>query len=108
MHELFDMVAGTSSGSIVAAGVSFPSKDKTAMSGADISAFIEKHGEALFERQSLLWGLHIAFWVIIALFFACIGYWLGKRRYDNPKIDYAFDNLDMVISNTKRQIKGRE
>jgi len=50
MHELFDMVAGTSSGSIVAAGVSFPSKDKTStsMSGKDISAFIEKHGEALF------------------------------------------------------------
>jgi len=42
------MVAGTSSGSIVAAGVSFPSKDRKYMSGAEIAAFIKKHGEALF------------------------------------------------------------
>ena len=102
------MVAGTSSGSIVAAGVSFPSVDSKPMSGAEISKFIQTNGEALFERQSLLWGLHLAFWIIIAIFFACIGYWLGKRRYDNPNIDYAFENLDLVISNTKRHIKGRE
>jgi len=48
MHKLFDMVAGTSSGSIVAAGVSFKSDNSNPMSGADISAFIVKNGEALF------------------------------------------------------------
>jgi len=42
------MVAGTSSGSIVAAGVSFPSVDNKPMGGEEIATFIKNHGEALF------------------------------------------------------------
>jgi len=37
-----------------------------------------------------------------------IGYWLGKRRYDNPNIENAFKSLRKVISNYKRSAKKRE
>jgi len=33
------------------------------------------------------------------LTFLAIGVYLGEKRYQDPKIDKAFDHLDMVISN---------
>ena len=85
MSELFQLVAGTSSGSIVAAGVSYGSGGKPTMWGKDIVNFFAKNGKNLFEKHSLEWGLHLFFWITIALAFACVGYWLGRRRYDSSR-----------------------
>ena len=85
MSELFQLVAGTSSGSIVAAGVSYGKDGAPTMWGADIVAFFTTHGKDLFERHSLTLGLHIFFWIVFALIGACLGYWAGKRRYDSPR-----------------------
>ena len=107
MSELFQLVAGTSSGSIVAAGVSYGSGGKPTMWGKDIVNFFAKNGKNLFEKHSLEWGLHLFFWITIALAFACVGYWLGRRRYDSPRQTNAFENLKMIISNSKRQAKRK-
>ena len=107
MSELFQLVAGTSSGSIVAAGVSYGSAGKPAMWGKDIVSFFEKNGKNLFEKHSLEWGLHLFFWIAFALVFAAVGYWLGRRRYDSPRQTNAFENLKMIISNSKRQAKRK-
>ena len=77
MSELFQLVAGTSSGSIVAAGVSYGKAGAPTMWGADIVAFFTTYGKDLFERHSLTWGLHIFFWIVFALIGACLGYWAG-------------------------------
>lgn len=85
MSELFQLVAGTSSGSIVAAGVSYGTAGVPLMWGKDIVSFFTKNGKNLFEKHSLEWGLHLFFWIAFALVFACVGYWLGKRRYDSSR-----------------------
>lgn len=78
------------------------------MWGEGIVKFFETHGDQLFVKHSLLLGLHIFFWAFFAVFFACIGFYLGWRRYDNPVILASFNNLKMIIANTKRQAKGKE
>ena len=107
MSELFQLVAGTSSGSIVAAGVSYGDAGVPSLWASDIVAFFKKHGADLFVQHSLSTGLHILFAVMFALTFACVGYWAGKRRYDSPRYVNAFENLKMIISNSKRQAKGK-
>jgi hypothetical protein len=52
--------------------------------------------------------VHGIFWALIAIFFLCIGVWLGYRRYNSPLISDSFRHLDMVISNTKREAKRKE
>ena len=108
MSELFQLVAGTSSGSIVAAGVSYGTAGVPKLWGSDIADLFEKNGKDLFEKHSLKWGLHIFFWVSFALVFACVGYWAGKRRYDSDRYRDAFENLKMIMSNSKRQAKNKE
>lgn len=101
MSELFQLVAGTSSGSIVAAGVSYGEKGVPTHWGSDIVALFKTNGKDLFERHSLTPALHIFFWVMFALAFACVGYVFGSRRYDSVGNDHAFENLKKLISNAK-------
>jgi len=77
MSDLFQLVAGTSSGSIVAAGVSYGKAGVPTMWGSDIVDFFTKNGKDLFEPHSLPLGLHITFWVLFALIFAFVGYVFG-------------------------------
>lgn len=51
MSELFQLVAGTSSGSIVAAGVSYGKAGVPSLWGSDIVDFFKKNGKELFEAH---------------------------------------------------------
>ena len=77
------MIAGTGSGSIVAAGLTFKSKLQPLMSAGDIVDFFTTNGKDIFEPHTMLEIVHGIFWALIAITFLCIGVWLGYRRYNN-------------------------
>ena len=77
------MIAGTGSGSIVAAGLTFKSKLQPLMSASDIVDFFTTNGKDIFEPHTMLLIVHGIFWALIAIVFLCIGIWLGYRRYNN-------------------------
>lgn len=115
MHHLFNMVAGTSSGSMVAAGLSYAAKTQNGGSLTDhqenptplIMQMFTKDYMNFFVKHSESLCLQIIFWVLIVLAFAAFGYSRGKKRYDARFQKKAFRNLFYVISNYKRLAKGQ-
>lgn len=77
------MIAGSGSGSIVAAGLTFKSKLQPLMSAGDIVDFFTTNGVNIFEPHVMSLIVHIVFWALIAIAFLCLGLWLGYRRYNN-------------------------
>lgn len=65
----------------------------------DAIEFLQTNGKTLFDPRVLALWIRIVFGILIALTFLAIGVYLGRKRYTDPKIDHAFDHLDMVISN---------
>lgn len=117
MSNIFDMITGTGSGSIVAAGLSYNNGTTSyvsnesptpAWTAGDAIKFLQTNGKILFDPHVLALWIRIVFGILIALTFLAIGVYLGQKRYTDPKIDKAFDHLDMVISNLKRKAKDRD
>lgn len=110
MSNIFDMITGTGSGSIVAAGLSYHNGTTSVSSVSSVSPkpvwkafqaieFLQTKGKILFDPHVLALWIRIVCGILIALTFLAIGVYLGYKRYSDPKIDEAFDHLDMVISN---------
>lgn len=93
MKDLFDTMAGTSTGSIISAGLSYP-KDSAGFEtnewvpmywGDDVIEIYSKKGDMIFKKNE---GIKDAMKVVLTLIylavFAGIGYYFGRRWFDNP------------------------
>mmetsp|Transcript_4126 Transcript_4126/g.6984 ORF Transcript_4126/g.6984 Transcript_4126/m.6984 type:complete len:154 (-) Transcript_4126:961-1422(-) len=113
MKDLFNMTAGTSTGSILAAGLAYPSKDSEVANtpgffAADLLSIYSERGGEIFKKKVLGWGSFI-FWLLA--FTGALGYsgWLlGAHLYDNEEVEDAFEDARRQIKNTKRKLKGKE
>ena len=90
MKDLFNMTAGTSTGSIISAGLSYPrddDKDKPKYYMDDLLRIYSTLGDQIFQKNTLSPGVSFL-WVLLFLsIFGGIGYYIGMMKYDNPKVE---------------------
>lgn len=94
MHTIFDMIAGTSTGSIISGMISTPSKDKVdtpAYSAIDVVELYSTQGSKLFLSTAFpTWGsaiIAVLGMIILGYMFFNIGlsYFDNKQRYNDLK-----------------------
>jgi hypothetical protein len=114
MKDLFDMMAGTSTGSIISAALSYPSDEKLE-TGEQVPQFWSKEvievysqrGDEIFQKKS---GNKA--WVNVLIFFLFVSlvggffYLLGKLFYDNDEVMSQFMPLEGMLAFKKKMKKN--
>ena len=98
MHptDLFDMIAGTSIGSITAAGLSIPQDDNATSPkfyAANMRDIMTGQADVLFQRSSIGWFYQVlSYIVLLALFTGSFHLW-GRYKYQNKKVMSAHKEM---------------
>lgn len=67
-----------------------------------------KQGDKIFKKKEGMNPVLEAFLILLYLvIFAAIGYYFGRRWFDNPERDKLFDNLGKLINAQKKIKKGK-
>lgn len=106
MKDLFNLIAGTSTGSIISSGLAYPNSsypEMPAYYADDILEIYRTKGDDLFKLQKLATKAH-AFWLfIIVIIFGILGYYIGVKKYDDPDLKEAIDGIKKIIKDIKRK-----
>lgn len=113
MTDLFDMTAGTSTGSIIAAGLAYPNNTETApdtpsFNSDKIMDLYQNKGDQIFVKKQISGVYKLIIGIFLILVFAAFGFALGNHWYDNPEVELSFLEMEQAISDLKRRQKGAE
>jgi len=114
LKDMFDMMAGTSTGSILAAGLAYPDpKDKDKPKDKQMPFYFMKELMDIYTKEgnkifvSYDHSFMKAFFIVVLFASSCgaLGYYHGKYRYDNDDIKEA---MELVKSNARKRtnLKG--
>ena len=103
------MTAGTSTGSIISAGLSYPistdnsvNKQTPKYFAKEVIEVYSTKGEQIFkESEGYSTGLLTLFFFIFVFFWGGIFYCLGVYFYDNPSTWRKFNEWEAMIKNAK-------
>ena len=100
MHYLFNMISGTSTGSIIAGMLTIPTNNDTSgtidtpeYSAGDAVKLYSTRGEELFQSKALSNGVALICAIIFAIFMGWVTFYIGKRFYDNKE---TYGNLKLI------------
>lgn len=110
IKDLFNMVAGTSTGGLLTTGLVTPTKDnrQEAYDADFIISIFEKDGPNIFRKQTIntgLLGIMIATFIMIGGVF---GYKWGKGIFANPKVEDTIYKMKKYIRDLKKKAKAHE
>lgn len=110
MTDLFNMTAGTSTGSIIAAGLAYPkSKEEMKSPGFNSDLILDLYknkGDQIFVKKTLSGLVKMIIGAVIIFCFAAFGFGLGNYWYDNVEVELSFIEMEDAISDLKRKKKG--
>ena len=118
MKDLFNMTAGTSTGSILAAGLVYPVKGKNVTVGnvvyqepgffaKDLLEIYATRGGEIFVKAQLEWMWALLYLILFVLVFSVASYLLGRHLYDNPEVTKSFRDLRRAVQTAKRVERGQ-
>lgn len=111
------MMAGTSTGSIISASLSYPKDSDGFENNEWIPGYWAKdmtdtyllEGANIFSSVNPLpIGVTVVLILIYLIIFGALGYYLGRRWYDNPEKEKIFKEMEKALSNQKAIMKGHK
>ena len=109
MSDLFDMVAGTSTGSILATAIVTPSNEnrsQPAYYSDTIYNLYDKQGREIFKHTSLNMGLLIVSILASTLIGGFLGFRWGVRIFADPEIETLHQKMRDYIRSCKKAAKA--
>ena len=124
MKDLFDFIAGTSTGSIIAASLAMPKNEsvngKTVLSKTEPLYFADEiiqiyrnDNDKIFDKNQFSIGWVIAFNVITFPLFVYLGFYFGKLKFDNEQkinqfeiIRKKIEDLQFNPGRSSKDVKG--
>ena len=110
MTLLFDMIASSSTGSILVAALVAPDlKDKTQpryYSDTVLNLF-KNSGQDIFKINTVSYWFYIASADILAGLSGWWHFYFGKRHFDNPEKDKAYQILRDIFKQSKKKTKHK-
>jgi len=102
MKDIFDLIAGTSTGSIIAASLAMPknvtvngevelSKTEPLYFADEIIKIYRNDNDKIFDKNQFSIAWVIVFNVLTFPLFVYMGFRLGVRKFDNPAKLHQFD-----------------
>lgn len=108
MKDLFDMLSGTSTGSILSGGLSIGKngdKEEPMFWADDIRSIYELDAEKkIFKKTWWKTALNYLIPLLIFAIFIIVFYLIGKWRYDNPKIKIAQKEMLEFLRDAKDRL----
>jgi len=110
MKDMFDMISGTSTGSIISAALTYHAKDKDKENdgrvtpkffASDVIDVYANQGDRIFSKhasasdsgpKTILLGFFVAAWGVGF-------YFIGKYFYDNEETKENFSRIDKILGN---------
>lgn len=115
MAELFDLVAGTSTGSLLATALVIPNDDPKTKDTQVNKFFAQKAIEVYTEMAPVVFTkfqMSTSFRVIglscFTVFGLLVGFYTGIRVYHNRQFEENIKVLKMMVKTRKRSIKGKD
>lgn len=115
MYMLFDLVAGTSTGSLLATAIVLPNNNTAEYPDQKNKFFAEEaikvykdNGSVVFKKFTYSLTTLIIGIVGFALLGALIGYNIGVKLYTNPRHEDAMLSFHAYIKQRKDQCKGKD
>jgi len=121
MKLLFDFTAGTSTGSIIAAGLAMPLKAdvtqtvdcstglcKPKFFADDLIKIYSEKGHIIFKRYAMS-GLNVFLWLLLFLIsFTALFYYLGTRKYDSKEVKEQLKEMQEIVKAANAKAKGKD
>ena len=88
MVDLFDMMAGTSTGSILSTGLSIgknESSEEPKFWGEDCVNIYIDYAPQIFKQNGVGSAFHLFFDILFISVFGAMFYFMGRSKYNNPK-----------------------
>ena len=109
MKDLFDMAAGTSTGSFISAGLGYSTdhdKNMPLYFGKELlELYTKQGGKILYQPEVDRSTIKITVFAVHVLIWGFVFYKIGKHVYDNDKVQEDFDKMHNIIENKKRRLK---
>ena len=111
MHELFDMIAGSETGAIIASSLVVPHDDASSPQKNKYWAtqsvdFFMENTDTFYVDSSTSNGVKMLITAIFLVFFGLVSYKLAEYYFKHKDTEDKFEVLKKVISKQKKLVKG--
>ena len=115
MTELFDMIAGSETGAIIASTLVLKNDDPKTMAiqknkffVSEAMDYFKENVDVIYQDKRMPFFLKALVTVFAIVFITSFAFLYTEKQYNYPDFDIKIANLKQLISLRKKEVKGKE